>query len=218
MNKEVSRFASGDIQYEIGRRNNQPSSSGNGLPSGNLAFYVGGITGLPNDAGGWVDGYGALPLNVWTHIGLSCDGVAVRAFVDGALTRSINVGGSANAIPAKLRLGARTSTPPEGCFAGLIDEACVFNRALTTNEMAALYAAGELGMCKPLSLAGRWLPPNFDLSFQSVSNQSYTVEQNTNLTTRNWVILTNLPGDGSLIHVTTPANSARQDFFRVARP
>lgn len=217
INKEISKFSSGDVQYELGRRNNRRSNSGNGLPAGNLAIYLGGVTGLPNDADGWVDGYGALPLNVWTHVGLSYDRATVRVFVDGVLTRSINVGGSANAIPGKLRLGGRTSPPPEACFAGLIDEACVFNRALTTNELAGLYSAGKLGMCKPLSLVERWLPPNVDLSFQSVPDQNYIVQQNTNLATTNWVYFTNLLGNGSLLHITAPAMNARQNFFRVER-
>jgi hypothetical protein len=219
MNKETGHTtASSQTHYELGRRNNTPSGSGTGIPLGNLAFFLGGVTGLPNDSDGWVDGYGGLPLNAWTHVGLSYDGVAVRTFVNGVLTRQVNVGGATVQNQGLLRLGARTTTPPESSFAGQIDEAMVFNRALSTNEVAAIYAAGELGLCKPLSLSSRWLSPNFALSFQSVSNQSYTVQQNTNLATTNWVFLTNLTGNGSVLQVETPATNARQNFFRVARP
>jgi hypothetical protein len=32
-------------------------------------------------------------------------------------------------------------------FNGLIDEAAIYNRALTANEIAAIYAAGSAGIC-----------------------------------------------------------------------
>jgi Immunoglobulin domain/Concanavalin A-like lectin/glucanases superfamily len=34
-------------------------------------------------------------------------------------------------------------------FSGLIDEAQIFNRALSSNEIAAIHAAGALGLCRP---------------------------------------------------------------------
>jgi hypothetical protein len=218
VNKEVNSSASSGIEYEMGRRNTTPNSTGSGIPTGNLAFYVGGVTGLTNDSDGWVDGYGALPLNTWTFVGLSYDGSTVRAFVNGVLSRAISVGGVPNSNHDRVRFGARTSSPPEACFAGLIDEPVIFNRALSTNEVASIYAAGNLGLCRPLTLSSHLSPPNFAFSFPTVSNQSYTVEWNTNLASTNWMFQTNLIGDGSILQFTTPATNATQNFFRARQP
>lgn len=48
-----------------------------------------------------------------------------------------------------LRIGARIDNPynPPELFTGLVDEVAVFNRALTAEEIAAIYNAGSAGMC-----------------------------------------------------------------------
>ena len=59
---------------------------------------------------------------------------------------------------------------------------------------------------------------NFTFSFCTVSNQSYTVQQNTNLATTDWTFCTNFLGSGSPCQFLTPASSNRQSFFRVRTP
>jgi hypothetical protein len=59
---------------------------------------------------------------------------------------------------------------------------------------------------------------NFTFSFQTVSNQSYTVEQNADLTTTNWIPCANHFGDGSLFHFTVPATNHGTLFFRLREP
>jgi hypothetical protein len=59
---------------------------------------------------------------------------------------------------------------------------------------------------------------HFNFSFQTVSNQSYTVRQNTNLTTSDWVFYTNFTGDGSMFQFTTSLSNAPDNFFRVTEP
>jgi len=59
---------------------------------------------------------------------------------------------------------------------------------------------------------------NFRFSFQTESNQSYTVQQNTDLSTTNWLFVTNFTGDGSLLQFETPAATPPQNFFRVRQP
>ena len=44
----------------MGRRNSQANVTGSRIPAGNLAFYLGGVTGLPNDSDGWVNGNASL--------------------------------------------------------------------------------------------------------------------------------------------------------------
>ena len=65
LNKES--VAENPIEYEIGIRGSDLSGEGT-IPEGNLAFFIGGIEGLPDDFRGWVDGGATIPLNTWTHV------------------------------------------------------------------------------------------------------------------------------------------------------
>lgn len=58
---------------------------------------------------------------------------------------------------------------------------------------------------------------NFNFSFSSTLNQGYTVWGNTNLTTKNWISLTNVTGNGLTNVVTMPRTMPAQ-FFRVSQP
>jgi hypothetical protein len=60
---------------------------------------------------------------------------------------------------------------------------------------------------------------NFSFSFQTTSNQSYTIQQNTTASSTNWFLVTNITGDGSLFEFVIPiTTSSPQDFFRVRQP
>lgn len=54
-------------------------------------------------------------------------------------------------------------------------------------------------------------------NFQTVSGQSYTVQQNSNLGTNNWSLFTNFTGSGSLFQFAAPVTNSL-DFFRVREP
>lgn len=59
---------------------------------------------------------------------------------------------------------------------------------------------------------------NFTFSFSTVGSQSYTVQQNTNLATTNWMFCTNIIGNGSFYQFQAPVSSDGQQFFRVSAP
>lgn len=60
---------------------------------------------------------------------------------------------------------------------------------------------------------------NYSMSFLTVSNQSYTVQGNLDLTTTNWFNCTNFTGNGLVAVVTVPAsNGVPNEFFRVKQP
>jgi len=73
--------------------------------------------------------------------------------------------------------------------------------------------AGPLALLHPVCVG-----TSFTFSFGTVSNQSYTVQHNDDLTTTNWVFYTNLTGSGSLMQVFAPATNATHRFFRVRQP
>jgi hypothetical protein len=58
----------------------------------------------------------------------------------------------------------------------------------------------------------------FSFGFNTQSNQSYTVQQNANLATTNWIFYTNFLGKGSLMGVLAPVTNNPQEFFRVSEP
>lgn len=59
---------------------------------------------------------------------------------------------------------------------------------------------------------------NFVFSFGTTNGLGYTVQQNTNLATSNWIYYTNIIGNGSLYQFVTPVTNATQMFFRVSQP
>ncbi|MGA2174970.1 MAG: S8 family serine peptidase [Verrucomicrobiota bacterium] len=67
-------------------------------------------------------------------------------------------------------------------------------------------------LANPLLLGG-----NFTFSFQTVSNQTYTVEYNNALTNAMWTPLQSFTGDGS-VRVVTNGVASLQGYYRVASP
>lgn len=59
---------------------------------------------------------------------------------------------------------------------------------------------------------------SFAFGFQTVTNESYTVQRNDDLTTTNWVDFTNFTGDGGLKSFVLPVTNVPQRFFRVREP
>ena len=91
--------------------------------------------------------------NVWYHVA----GVRGTNFTaalcqwqarapDGNVTFAQNYGTQ----PALLR-HLRANPIGMGNSAGLLDEVSLYNRALSSNEVAAIYAAGAAGKCKPVN-------------------------------------------------------------------
>jgi hypothetical protein len=58
----------------------------------------------------------------------------------------------------------------------------------------------------------------FKFTFGTATNQSYTIQQNTNLATANWSFYSNVIGNGSLFQFTTPVTNLPHQFFRVRSP
>ncbi len=143
LNKE-----SGSVQYELGRRlGSGGCPSGGGIPVGNFTVYLGGLTGFPNDCGGWADSGVKLPLNTWSHVAVTYDGANVRTYVGGVLTRTMPATGSILSGPGVFRIGKRIINSEN--WIGRLDEIALYNRVLTPPEIAGLAGAGGSCKCKP---------------------------------------------------------------------
>jgi hypothetical protein len=67
-------------------------------------------------------------------------------------------------------------------------------------------------IAQPLAAGG-----NVSFAFLTVSNHSYTVQGNVDLTTANWNSISNFTGDGYVKTLTLPITNGA-NFYRVSQP
>ena len=103
---------------------NASTSAGNNVPGGGGTF--GGNIHV-------VTGTTAAPAGQWTHVALSYDGATLRLYVNGVQVASTAAGGAIQASANPLWIGG--NSPYGEYFAGVIDEAQVYDRALTAAEL-----------------------------------------------------------------------------------
>lgn len=100
--------------------------------------------------------------NAWNHVAVTFDGTNYSAYANGLLVFSTNEFAGRVPWPTPVRYLGRVST----YFAGKLDEAVTFNRALSPSEVRSLYLASSSGICKnqvtpdcvpaPAGLIGWW--------------------------------------------------------------
>jgi hypothetical protein len=174
--------------------------------------------------GDFISGITSLTSNTWYHITGLWNGSNIQVYVNGVLDGTANSTRNPKAGSTPLKIGARgdDATTP---FAGQIDEAVIFNRALSASEIQAIYQAGTNGMCAPTPLMFTGSPSynktnGIVLNASLRSSQSYHIQANTNLATTNWTTLTNFTaGTAPIFHFTNKAatNIPRQ-FYRIVSP
>ena len=101
-------------------------------------------------SGGFINFDGSTPvqLNTWTHVAMTYDSSTLKLYVNGVLDGSQNVTGAIIATPQPLRIGGGAPVGQQQLFfPGRIDEAEIFDRALTLTELANIYNASTAGKC-----------------------------------------------------------------------
>ncbi len=81
----------------------------------------------------------ALQTNTWYFVAGTYDGTSLRLYVNGTLVNSLVVVSSPFQTSEPLILGWKFNGIPSDHFAGLIDEARIYNRALSLAEIQELY-------------------------------------------------------------------------------
>ena len=84
----------------------------------------------------------------WRHVAVTFDSVAARArlYIDGMLMHTVTV--PAGFVPdTRDDLYFGSNGARDYPFLGMLDEISLFNRALTPEEVAMIYASGETGKC-----------------------------------------------------------------------
>jgi hypothetical protein len=100
----------------------------------------------------------------WHHVAGVYDGTNMFLYVDGTLDVSQPATGSISQNSSPMCIG-QTAQSTGYFFDGLIDEASIYNRALTASEIQTLYAAGSGGKC----------PLNSPVIISQPTNQTVTV-------------------------------------------
>jgi len=129
-----------------------------GLSSGyGFGFY--GMTKLRFTAFGVVDldaNVASLTTDQWYHLAAVRSNNVVYLYINGVLANSGAVG-AIRTSSYPLQLGGNPDATTSESFNGVLDEAAVFNRALTASEIAALYAA-RYGTNSPPAIVRQPLP------------------------------------------------------------
>jgi hypothetical protein len=122
------------------------TNDGTSFPNANTAF---GNTG-----------FGLIP-GQWHHISATYDGSLMTQYVDGRVTAALALSGNISAmrVGSFLTIGSEDgrgynpTATANRYFRGLIDEVSIYNRALSQEEVSAIFTAGSKGKCPGVPLA-----------------------------------------------------------------
>lgn len=163
------------------------------------------------------DSYGARVTDTnWHHVAVTKGGTTVTFYIDGVGYPSVSYTSTFQfTSPAGIGVrGDNINVNNNDSFFGKIDEVSVYNRALASNEIAAIYAVGSIGKCLSPTLSIQPSGTAANISFESMSNQIYTLQETTNLAPTNWLNYTNLVGNGMQLNTVVPISGQPQSFFR----
>lgn len=146
---------------------------------------------------------GVLTNGGFQHVSVTYDkasGVS-RLIVNGVMTTQSSLGTFTPRTSTDFYLAFRPSTSPSGPlhFIGLIDEPAIYNRALSTNEVKAIYNAGVSGKCV-LPIAPSITVQPTDQTVRATTNVTFTAGvMGSPLLTNQWRFNgTNIPGATNL--------------------
>jgi hypothetical protein len=138
---------------------------------------------IVDSSGGWRQIYAARVLTngVFQHVALTYDKTTGMAAIyrNGVMVKQQNLGIFTPQTTFDLYLGRRPLSPTaeQYSFVGAIDEPAVYNRTLSSNEIAAIYLAGSGGKCPvpqcvpaPAGLISWWRGENNSLDSAGGNN------------------------------------------------
>ncbi len=191
-----------------------------GNPNGTVAFFFGkgGASGDPANFPG-VSTLVSVLDNQWHHLAGVFAGSRFEIYLDGALNNTNAFGGTPVNNTRDASLGRSWGGgAPTRHFRGLIDEVSFYNRALTTNEIAALFTAGSAGKCLAPSLTIFRTATNTAVVSWPSPLTGFGLQQNTNgVSSLNWSNVTAIADDGTnKFTIVTPPTGNR--FYRLSKP
>ena len=119
------------------------------LSVGGAGCLYGNIVDVSNAAHALTSSAGTIQTGVFQHVALTYDkgsGMA-NLYWNGSVVATANLGSFTPKTSTDLLLGSRVAPTGNFYYAGVLDEVSLYNRALTSNEVAAIYLAGSGGKC-----------------------------------------------------------------------
>jgi len=115
-------------------------------------------------------------------------------------------------------IGQVSSTDNGEFFAGLVDEPAIYNRALNSNEIACIFAAGSAGKCTGPSLTIFRSTTNTAVVLWPSPSTGFGLQQNTNsISSLNWSNVTAINDNGTnKFIIVNPPTGHR--FYRLFKP
>jgi hypothetical protein len=89
----------------------------------------------------------AVATNVWYHVAGVRGSNYLQLYVNGVLQQQVSVAFAQDYGTLPLFFGTSGESVWDHKFSGLLDEVALYNRALASNEIAGIYAAGAAGKC-----------------------------------------------------------------------
>ncbi len=156
------------------------------------------------------------PTGTWVHlvfVGLTNQ---TMLYVNGVFQDSTNVSIS---LPRAYIGATLLTTQFLDYLLGSVDEIALFSRALSSSEIAALYAAGSAGMCRSpqFTSAGAVTNGQFAFNLRGQTGKSFTIYSSSNLI--NWSALGTVSNPtGAVQFIDSGATTGEQKFYRVSQP
>jgi hypothetical protein len=165
----------------------------------------------------------SLVVEQWYHVAAVRSGNTNLLFLNGSPIGSQVAGNSANTGEGGIaRIGNIAPNGVSGLtrfFMGMIDELSLYNRALSTSEIAAIYDAGSAGKCKPLPTLPVSLTSGSVLLSWPASAEGFGLVSRSDLTTGTWEAVANVPTlNGTRKEILLPVAPPAQRFFQLSKP
>ena len=95
-----------------------------------------------------------VPRNAWSHVAMTYDGISLKLYINGVEKASVSTSITLETNNEPVRIGNWNHLTLANIqhFKGLIDEVEILDRALSAEEILAIYEAGSAGKCKAISV------------------------------------------------------------------
>jgi hypothetical protein len=158
---------------------------------------------------------------VWYHVAASYDGNQSMLYINGVAEASATAGFPLDYDTTPLFIGTTgTWAPYLDMFGGMIDEVSIYNRALSPDEIAAIYNAGSAGKCllryPPVTIQQR-SDGTMLLQAQGSPGQSFDIQASQDLI--NWLDLGSVQADTNGVMQFDDINASQYNArFYIAKP
>lgn len=153
------------------------------------------------------------------HVALTMTNGSTVYYVDGVGTAGFGGSSPSFEFTTQAAIGVRSdhlNGPDNRSFCGTIDELSVYNRALSADDIATIYAAGRAGKCRAGASASMVIDRNGGISVVGTVGATYCVQCVPDLNDTNWTTFTNFVLPQSPYRILDPdAPQWSSRFYRV---